>query len=98
MKKYWVYIMTSRSRVLYTGITNSLERRALEHRLETVQGFTSRYGVKYLVHAEEFSDVRLAIAREKQIKGWSRARKLALIDAVNPEWKDLADTLPMKER
>jgi len=86
---YFVYIMASRSRVLYVGVTGVLERRVFEHRLELRPGFTSRFRVTRLVYFEMTSDVRSAIAREKEIKGWSRSRKLELISSTNPEWKDL---------
>ena len=90
-KRYYVYIMASLSRTLYIGVTNDLARRAFEHRTKAVSGFTSRYNITRLVHAEEFGDVKDAIAREKQIKGWRRDRKIELIESVNPEWEDLAD-------
>ena len=91
MRTYYVYIMASRSRVLYTGVTNDLARRVDEHKLSLTPGFTSRYHVTRLVHFEEFGDVRDAIAREKQLKGWLRARKMRLIEQKNPSWEDLAD-------
>jgi putative endonuclease len=76
--------------VLYTGATNDLKRRIYEHRARLTPGFTSRYNVTRLAFYEETSDVRAAIAREKEIKAWRRAKKVALIDSVNPEWFDLA--------
>jgi putative endonuclease len=85
-KHYHVYILASRSRTLYTGVTNDLTRRTLEHRLGPVPGFASRYRIHRLVYFEEFRDVRGAIAREKQIKGWDRANRVALIESVNPTW------------
>ena len=90
MRNYYVYIMASRSRVLYTGITNDLARRVYEHRRHLTQGFTNTYHVTRLVYFEELADVRDAIAREKQIKGWIRARKIQLIEQRNPTWEDLA--------
>ena len=90
MKKYYVYIMASKSRVLYTGVTNNLERRVYEHKNKIVEGFTSKYNITRLVHYEETNDVNVAIAREKQIKGWLRSKKIALIESVNPQWKDLS--------
>lgn len=90
MKPAWVYIMTNVSRTLYTGVTTNLERRVFEHEHHLFPGFTSRYHLTMLVHAEEYPDVSQAIAREKQIKGWVRARKVALIEAANPEWRDLS--------
>src|SRR5437660_2672282 len=92
MRVYCVYIMASRSRVLYTGVTNDLARRVNEHKRSLTPGFTSRYRITRLVYFEEFGDVRDAIAREKQLKGWVRARKVRLIEQKNPTWKDVADT------
>ncbi len=90
-KTYYVYMMASRHRsALYTGITHDLARRVYEHKTKAVQAFTSRYHADILVYFEETSDVRAAIAREKQIKGWTRAKKIALIVATNPRWKDLS--------
>jgi putative endonuclease len=93
MLPYYVYIMASRSRVLYVGVTNDLTRRAHEHKQGLVPGFTSKYRVTRLVYYEEFADIRDAIAREKRIKGWKRSRKISLIEATNPTWEDLA-TVP----
>ena len=87
---YYVYILASRSRNLYTGVTNNLERRLAQHRFGLVPGFTKRYRIFRLVHYEMFGDIRLAIAREKQIKAWRRERKLWLIQRNNPRWNDLA--------
>ncbi|MBN1249317.1 MAG: GIY-YIG nuclease family protein [Anaerolineae bacterium] len=87
---YYVYIMTNHSRTLYTGVTNNLERRVGEHRSGTGSKFTSKYQITQLVYYESFSDVRQAIAREKQIKGLSRAKKLSLIVGQNPDWQDLS--------
>ena len=89
-KSYWVYILASRTRVLYVGVTNDLGRRVAEHRAGREGSFTQRYHVHRLVYAEEYSDVRDAIHREKQLKGWRRERKVALIDEANPSWEDLA--------
>ena len=91
MRTYYVYIVASASRTLYTGVTNNLERRVLEHRNKLQQGFTARYNINRLVYYEVFGDIRAAINREKQIKGWVRARKVALIESVNRDWKDLSD-------
>ena len=93
MKTCHVYIMASASRVLYIGVTSDLLRRVREHKQKRVPGFTARYRVTELVYFEAFGDIRLAIAREKQIKGWLRARKIALIDSFNPHWRDLAPEL-----
>ena len=90
MKNYHVYIMASSSRTLYIGVTSDLVRRVFEHKNKTVEGFTGRYNVNRLVHCEETTDVNAAIAREKQIKGWLRSRKIALIEELNPTWDDLA--------
>jgi putative endonuclease len=91
MKYYYVYIMTNKSRTLYTGVTNNLERRVWEHKNKVIPGFTSKYKITQLVYYEEGSDINVAIAREKQIKGWLRAKKIALIESMNPEWKDLSE-------
>jgi len=92
MKRYYVYIMANkRNTVLYTGVTNDLFRRVYEHKNGLGGGFTSRYRVTKLVYYEERTDIRQAIGREKQIKAGSRQKKLALINAMNPEWQDLAD-------
>jgi len=91
MRTYYVYIMASRSRVLYTGVTNDLARRVYEHGRSLTPGFRSRYHITRLVYFEEFGDVRDAIAREKQLKGWVRVRKIRLIEERNPTWEDLAD-------
>ena len=89
---YYVYLLTNRNHnVLYTGVTNNLERRLYEHKNGLAEGFTKRYRVHKLVYFETTSDVKAAIAREKQIKSWSRARKNALIEAENPHWRDLAE-------
>jgi putative endonuclease len=89
MRTYYVYIMASRSRVPYAGVTNDLARRVYEHKRGLNPGFTSRYRVTRLVFFAEFVDIRDAIAREKQIKGWVRARKIELIERRNPAWVDL---------
>ncbi len=90
-KQYWVYMLTNRWRnVLYTGVTNSLERRTWEHKNKAVPGFTKQYNCDRLVYFEQYDEIDQAIARDKQIKGWLRAKKNALIEAQNPEWNDLA--------
>ena len=91
MKQYYVYIMTNSSRTLYTGVTDDLIRRAYEHRNKLIEGFTQKYNITRLVYYEITSDVRAAIQREKQIKGWLRKKKIALIEAANPAWKDLSE-------
>lgn len=90
MKHYYVYIMTNKSRTLYTGVTNNLERRVYEHKNKLVTGFTSKYNITQLIYYEETNDVQVALAREKQIKGWLRSKKIALIESINPQWKDLS--------
>jgi putative endonuclease len=92
MKEYFVYILASRRQgVLYTGVTNDLERRVYEHKHDLNRGFTSKYRVHRLVYFESTDDISEAIAREKQIKGWLRSKKIALIEASNPEWADLSE-------
>ncbi|MBI3780538.1 MAG: GIY-YIG nuclease family protein [candidate division NC10 bacterium] len=90
MKQYYVYILTNKLRTLYTGVTSDLERRVYEHKRKLVPGFSARYRITCLVYFEVTQDVEVAIAREKQIKGWLRAKKIALIESVNSEWKDLS--------
>src|SRR3989454_5423886 len=90
MRTYYVYIMASRSRVLYTGVTNDLTRRVNEHKRGLTDGFTTKYRITRLVYFEEFADVRDAIAREKEVKGWKRSRKITLVEGRNPTWEDLA--------
>ncbi len=92
-REYFVYIMTNaHNTVLYTGVTNDLCRRVAEHRSGKAPGFTRRYNVTKLVYYECGDDVGAAIAREKAIKGGSRRDKIELIESMNPEWKDLAET------
>ncbi len=90
MNSYWVYIMSGRTRTLYVGVTNNLERRAYEHQDKRFPGFTSKYRLDRLVYFEEHSDIRAAIEREKQIKSWRREKKVALIESVNLNWRDLS--------
>ncbi|WP_420456420.1 GIY-YIG nuclease family protein [Rubrivirga sp.] len=89
-KPYWVYILASRSRRLYIGVTNDLARRLAEHRSGTGSVFARRYRIDRLVHFEEYGDIRDAIAREKRLKGWTRERKLRLVESANAGWIDLA--------
>jgi putative endonuclease len=96
-REYYVYIMTNRSGTLYTGVTNDLERRVYEHKRHLVPGFTAKYNLTRLVYYEATPDVKAAIAREKQIKGWLRSKKLALIREMNPTWKDLSEVWPVEE-
>ena len=90
-RQSYVYIMSNRSKTLYTGVTNDLERRVYEHKQKLVEGFTKRYNLTKLVYYEAGDDIRTAIQREKQIKGWLRKRKISLIESVNPQWDDLSD-------
>jgi putative endonuclease len=92
MRQLYVYIMCNSSRTLYVGVTNNIERRVLEHRSGTGEGkFTSRYRIRRLVYYEQLGPPIAAITREKQIKGWDRAKRIALITSLNPAWNDLAD-------
>ncbi len=90
-RRYYVYIMASRSLNLYTGITDNIYRRALEHKHSAIEGFTKRYNINRLVYYETFKHVGNAIAREKQVKAWTRAKRIALIKSLNPTWQDMAE-------
>jgi putative endonuclease len=93
-RQYFVYIMTNpRNTVLYTGVTGDLKRRVWEHKTKAVPGFTARYNVVKLVYFEVFDGPEEAILREKKIKGGSRAKKIALINSFNPQWRDLYEEL-----
>ena len=92
-RTYYVYIMASDSRCLYVGMTNNLARRVTEHRADGVETFAKKYAIRHLVYYDGTGDVRSAIAREKQIKGWRREKKIALIESMNPKWRDLAKEL-----
>ena len=94
MKRCYVYMMCNKTRTLYTGMTNDLYRRVYEHRHNLVKGFTSRYNIAMLVHCEEHWDQSQALGREKQIKGWLRSKKLALVDSINSDWHNLAAHRP----
>jgi len=89
--QYFVYIMSSNSGTLDIGITNSIYRRALQHKRGEIEGFAAKYRCNRLVYYEGFDDVHKAIGREKQLKGWTRAKKIALIESRNPRWEDLAE-------
>ena len=89
-KSYFVYIMSSPRRVLYVGISSNLPLRVWQHKTGAFEGFTSKYKVTQLVYYECFENVRDAIHREKEIKGWVRQKKIALIGSANPKWKDLS--------
>lgn len=97
-RRYFVYIMASRSRNLYIGVTNNLYRRTAQHKLKALRGFTARYKIDRLIYVECFGDIRVAIAREKQLKGWRRDKKIALIETTNPTWQDLAEVWFAKQR
>ena len=89
---YYVYILTNNSHhSLYIGVTNNLERRLYEHKMELMDGFTKQYHIHNLVYYEETDDVGAAIDREKQLKGWRREKKNALIQSMNPHWRDLSE-------
>jgi putative endonuclease len=87
---YFVYILTSKSRTIYIGVTNNLERRVLEHRSKIIPGYTREYNIDRLVYFEIFGDIRQAINREKQLKGWKRSKKIRLLETINPTWEDLS--------
>ena len=92
MNNYYVYILTNYSNnVLYIGVTNNLERRIYEHKNKLLDGFTKRYNVDKLVYYESYTEVYLAISREKQLKGYKRQKKLELINLANPNWEDLSE-------
>jgi len=90
-RTYYVYILACNSRRVYIGVTNNLVRRVYEHKQKLVKGFTARYNLDQLVYYESTPDIRAAIQREKQLKNWPRRRKIALIESVNPTWRDLSD-------
>ena len=99
MATFHVYILASHSRTLYVGVTRNLLRRLHEHRSDAIPGFSKRYRTHKLVYFEATTEARAAFAREKQIKGWKRAKKIALIESVNAGWEDLArDWFPSEER
>jgi len=100
---FYVYILTNKSNtVVYTGVTNNLVRRVIEHKTGLNEGFTKKYNVKKLVYFELFQDINQAIAREKQIKGYSREKKNNLINRINPEWAELFENneikIPLKNK
>lgn len=91
MKQFYVYILTSKSKTLYTGVTNNLSRRLYEHKNKLINGFTKKYNIDKLVYYEIYNTPDEAITREKQIKGWLRKKKVALIESMNKEWMDLSN-------
>lgn len=93
MPTFYVYILASKAGVLYTGVTNNLARRTYEHKAGRNPGFSQKYKTNKLVYFETFSDITAAINREKEIKTFSRKKKVFLIDSINPEWDDMAEQL-----
>ena len=91
-KTYFVYLLASKSRRIYVGVTNNLERRLYEHKQKLVDGFTKSYNIDRLVFFESTNDVRSALEREKEIKRWRREKKIALIETMNPAWDDLSES------
>ena len=92
MQQYYVYILSNKNdNVLYIGVTNNLERRIYEHKNKLVDGFTKKYNISKLLFFEYCSNVKAAIAREKQLKKWNRSKKIHLIEQMNPTWKDLSE-------
>ena len=90
MRNYYVYIVTNlNNKVMYIGVTNDLQRRMYEHKHKIIDGFTKRYNINKLVYYEYTSDIKAAIAREKQLKGWTRIKKNELVQESNPEWKEI---------
>src|SRR3712207_3910397 len=87
LRRFYVYVLSNHTRTLYVGVTNDLVRRAFEHKTKTPGRFTSRYNLTNVVYFEVTDNVRAAIVREKQLKGWTRRKKLALINSTNPEWR-----------
>lgn len=90
MKNYYIYILSNIAKTLYIDVTNNLERRMHEHKNKLINGFTKRYSLTTLVYYETTTDIRDAICREKQLKGWLRCKKIALIEKHNPGWDDLS--------
>jgi putative endonuclease len=89
-KIYYLYIMSSQRHVLYIGITSNIQQRVFQHKTHTFTGFTAKYNVSNLVYFERFGSVMAAISREKELKAWRREKKIALIEASNPKWRDLS--------
>jgi len=93
MKQYCVYILSSKTKVLYIGVTGNLSRRIYEHKNKLIDGFTKKYNCTNLVYFEQTENVMSALEREKQLKKWRREKKINLIEKINPNWLDLADNL-----
>jgi putative endonuclease len=91
VKEYYVYIMANKRGSLYTGVTNDLEQRVYQHKNKLIEGFTKKYNITQLVYFESSDDVAAAIAREKQIKGLLRSKKIELIKTLNAQWEDLSE-------
>ena len=91
MKEYYVYILANKSDMLYTGVTNDLERRLYEHKNKKFEGYTKKFNINKLVYFEQTDDVTVAIAREKHIKGLLRSKKIELIKTTNPDFRDLSE-------
>ena len=90
--QYYVYILTNKTNyVTYIGVTNDLKRRVYQHKNDLIEGYTKKYRVHKLVYYEYSTDVRAAIEREKQLKGWTRAKKIELVNTMNPSWRDLSE-------
>jgi|SRR5580698_2912229 putative endonuclease len=92
----FVYMMANAARMIYIGVTSDLEKRVCQHKNKEHAGFTQKYNLSRLVYCEEFGDIRAAIQREKELKGWIRSRKVELIRKLNPEWRDLAEDFVRK--
>ncbi len=93
--QFWVYILSNRSHILYIGVTNSLRKRVSEHRKQTPGSFTARYKITRLVYFERYQYINNAIAREKELKHWTRVQKIALIESMNPTWEELMPEEPI---
>ena len=91
MRSYYIYIMSSPRGVLYTGVTNNIWNRVMSHKHSKQPGFTQKYNVTRLVYYEETKYIDIALAREKEIKGWRRSKKIKLVESINPRWKNLAE-------
>jgi len=98
MNEYYIYVMTNHWHTLYVGVTNNLVLRVYEHKQKLIPGFTARYNLTRLAYFETTDDAGAAIAREKQIKGWLRRKKIALIESLNPQWEDLSLAWTTNER
>ncbi|MFZ2188378.1 MAG: GIY-YIG nuclease family protein [Candidatus Moraniibacteriota bacterium] len=93
MKQYFVYLLTNNSKALYVGFTSNLKNRVWEHKNKIIKGFTERYNIDKIIYFEQSENVYSAIQREKQLKGWTRKKKIALFERENPDWRDLYDEL-----